>query len=97
MKRSAFTLIEMLVVLSIIALIASVVSPMGFKMLNSVERFIETKKSDLELEKLKMLSFAKQKNATLSDAKAVWEDGSTYSLTVELQGDITSKGIWISK
>lgn len=97
MRRSAFTLIEMLVVLSIIALIASVVSPMGFKMLNSVERFIETKKSDLELEKLKMLSFAKQKNATLSDGKAVWEDESTYSLAVDIQGDITSKGIWISK
>ena len=77
MSRSAFTLIEMLVVIALIAFISSVVAPKGFGMLDSMNRFIDRKRADLELDRLRMIAFSTQKNAIISHQTVRWDNNTS--------------------
>lgn len=95
MSRTAFTLIEMLVVVALVAFVSSVVAPKGFGMIDSIERFIDRKRADLELDRLRMIAFSTQKSAIITNGKVIWDDNSSSVFPYKYEGNITSKGMLI--
>lgn len=92
MNRKAFTLIEMLVVIALIAFVSSVVAPKGFGMIDSIERFLDKKRADLELDRLRMIAFSTQKSAIIHKRITQWDDNTTTPFPYDFEGNITSKG-----
>lgn len=93
MNRSAFTLIEMLVVIALIAFVSSVVAPKGFGMIDSIERFIDKKRATLELERIRMIAFSTQRSALIHNRSIRWDDNTTTPFLYNFEGNITSKGM----
>ena len=67
MKREAFTLVELLVVLTIMAVVMGVVVPIGSKMLNRFKGSIQKNKEVQNLSKMRADSFItlQEHNATV--------------------------------
>jgi len=61
MERKAFTLVELLVVILILAFILSIVSPTGYRLYNNVLDYIEKKKLESEKSESKFNAFLMQK------------------------------------
>lgn len=95
MTRNAFTLIEMLVVVALIAFVASVVAPKGFGMIGSIQRFLEQKKVGLELDRVRMIAYSTQKNGVIKNHVLQWDDNTSIPFPYDYQGAITSKGLLI--
>lgn len=93
--RPAFTLIEMLVVIALIAFVSSVIAPKGFGMVESIERFLDKKKLGLELERLQMVAFSTQRSVIITKQKIQWDDNTSTPFPYLYEGNITSKGIII--
>jgi prepilin-type N-terminal cleavage/methylation domain-containing protein len=63
--RKAFTLLELLVVLTIITLVMGVVVPKGSKMLSSYEHSLDRMKDKQEISKMRATAFLQAKDEKL--------------------------------
>jgi len=60
MKKKAFTLVELLVVILILAFIISIVAPTGYKLYNNVLSYIQKKELQSEKKELEFNAFLMQ-------------------------------------
>jgi len=95
MRRKAFTLIEMLVVIALVAFVASVIAPKGFGMIKSIDNFLEQKKAGLEIDRLRMIAYSTDKSALIGNKMVHWDDNTSLPFPYDFQGTITSKGLLV--
>ncbi len=76
--RKAFTLIEVLVVLILIALVTSVVAPKGYKLLESVSNKIDSKEKSVKIKLLKYDIFISENNMTIENNITINKLGIAY-------------------
>lgn len=71
--RSAFTLIELMVVMIILVIIMAMVIPKGSKMLDSFEKSVQKTKDKQKLSKARSMSFLQAKEQDLNISKKFYK------------------------
>jgi prepilin-type N-terminal cleavage/methylation domain-containing protein len=64
--RRAFSLIEILVVITMLSILMMLIAPAGLKIVESVDRFVTTKNEHKEIDKLQFQAFLESKEINAS-------------------------------
>jgi len=79
--RSAFTLIELMVVMIIMTLLMAMIAPSGAKMLDSFEKSIQITKDKQELSKQRSISFLQAQEQNIKIAGKIYHISSKGVIT----------------
>lgn len=71
LHKKGFSFIELLIVILLLSLLFSVVSPMAYKQLKKIETYIKETKRSILIKKAHFLSFIKEKPCTVDNGKVV--------------------------
>jgi len=86
--RNGFTLIEILVVITMLSILMMLIAPSGAKMVESVDNFITKKNEEKAVEKLQFQAFLRAKEINATSQKILQKFNIEY---------ITAKGLMVKK